>query len=472
MLRSLDESAWTPEAAAHLLNRAAFGGSPSEIAAFHALGRERAIEQLLGATDETDLFPPPRASEAEDLKAHQVAQRTRTEEERRTAQQALSRDNRDKIDELRVWWLERMRWSPFAAREKATLFWHGHWATSAEKVPWAFVLWQQNETLRAQALGSFRTMAKDLSRDPAMMRYLDVGASKRDKPNENFARELMELFTLGEGNYSEDDIREAARAFTGYRIDDATQQFFFAKRQHDDGTKTFFGKTAPLDGDGIIDRILEEPQCARFLARKLWIYYAGTEPSAEWNEKLAAVYRAADYDTGRFLRAVFGCQEFYAPDVVRRQVKSPVQWLVGTCRMLEMPLPEPGVSLGMLRQLGQILFAPPNVKGWDGGRAWISSATLLLRYNFAGFLVSGKSMGLPGIPGRPEAVPLSIEQIAGEPAPAGEIVDRFAWRLFQSPPNALVRDRFVEFLSSRSPAPATWRDCLHLLMSTPEFQLT
>ncbi|MDX2079193.1 MAG: DUF1800 domain-containing protein [Terrimicrobiaceae bacterium] len=472
MLAPLEPTGWTPEAAAHLLNRAGFGGNPKEIADLHALGLDGAVDWLLGAGDDSDLFPPPRASEAEDLKAHQAAQRTRTEEERRQFQQELQRDNRQKIDELRIWWLERMRWSPFAAREKATLFWHGHWATSVEKVPWAFMLWQQNETLRAHALGSFRAMVREISRDPAMMRYLDVVASKRERPNENFARELMELFTLGEGNYSEDDIREAARAFTGYRIDDATQQFFFARRQFDDRPKTFFGTTAAFDGDGIIDRILEEPQCARFLARKLWIYYAGTEPSQDWNETLAAEYRASGYDTGVFLRALFRARGFYAPDVVRRQVKGPVQWLVGTCRMLEMPLPSADVSLGMLRQLGQVLFAPPNVKGWDGGRAWISSATLLLRYNFAGFLVSGRATGLPGIPGRAQPVPLSVETLAGPTPSADEVIERFSWRLFQSQPDPTLRQKFVQFLSTRPPAPETWRDCLHLLMSTPEFQLT
>ncbi len=472
MVDPLEDSRWTPEAAAHLLNRAAFGGSPTEIAELHRSGLRGAVDALLKVGEESDLFPPPEASVARDLEALGDSQKGKSEDERREIQRAAQVANRREVSELRLWWLNRMRWSPFAAREKATLFWHGHWATSAEKVKEAFPLWQQNETLRAHALGSFRRLALEMSRDTAMIRYLDLNQSKSGKPNENFARELMELFVLGEGNYTEQDIREAARAFTGYRVSQKTQQFYFSKRNFDSGEKTFFGKSGPFGGDEIVGILLENPQAPRFLARKLWVFYAGTEPTPAQVESLAAAYRASDYDTSAVLRRMFLSREFYSPEVVRRQVKSPVQWLVGTCKVLEIPLPNGETCEGMLRQLGQTLFAPPNVKGWDGGRAWITSSTLLLRYNFAGYLVSGKAGQLPGLPGRNQATDLPLARIFGDGEHAGALCDAAGWRLFQAPLSPALRERFAGFLEGKTRDPATCRDLLHAMMSTPEYQVT
>ena len=460
MLNPLPASEWTPRAAAHLLNRAGFGGSPEEIQKLHALGHRGAIESLLGAGEELDLFPAPemkpmsarmRALKKETLSGEELEKRKKMERDR-TKQQSV---------ELRYWWLRRMRDTPNPAREKATLFWHGHWATGIRKVKDPFMMHQQNETLRANALGPFASFAKQISRDPAMIDYLDLQSSSANKPNENFAREVMELFTLGEGNYSEKDIAEAARAFTGYRINRETGGFRFDPRQTDRETKTFLGKTGPFTGDDVLDILVANPRCPEFLAAKIWIFYAGTQPSEPLRKALGERYRREGLHTGKFLRAVFASREFFAPDVIRRQIKSPVQWLVQMCKILEIPLPEVRFCGPLLANLGQTLFDPPNVKGWDGGRAWISSSTLLTRYNTAGNLIRGAGGKPPDIN---TAVPpgMTHEQTA----------DTLAWRLFQSPMPAPLRERTLAFLAEKGTSPAARRDLLHLLMSTPEFQLT
>ena len=456
MLEPLENSGWTPVAAAHLLSRAGFGGTPEEAKKLHAKGMDQAVDSLLDAPDESDLFPPAPALAPQNLAALRTKLEGKSEAEKKAMQAERFRAGRQMMADLRSWWLNRMRWSPFPAREKAALFWHGHWATSVEKVKDPFSMWQQNETLRANALGRFEAMAGEISRDPAMMRYLDLAQSRREKPNENFARELMELFTIGEGHYSEEDIREAARAFTGYRINPENQQFVFVDRQHDGGEKTFFGLEGTFSGDDIVGFLAADPQCARFLSRKLWVFYASENPSPKLVEALAETYRREHMDASRLLRTVFRSREFYGPDVVRQQIKSPVQWLVQACKELEIPLPRE--SDGILRQLGQTLFAPPNVKGWDGGRSWISSATLLLRYNIAGRIVRGNGF--------------DPDTILPPAADANKACEALGSRLFNSPVTGSLRDHFLAFLNDHPPGKNVRRDLVHLMMSTPDYQLT
>lgn len=456
MLKPLEKSDWTPAAAAHLLARAGFGGTPDEVLTLHAKGMDGAVHSLLDAPDDSDLFPPPSGLEPRNYLKLQMDLKGKSEQERRAQQAVLRKEEFRLMANLRAWWLNRMRWSPFPAREKATLFWHGHWATSIEKVKDAFAMWQQNETLRARALGRFEPLAREISRDPAMMRYLDLSRSKREQPNENFSRELMELFTLGEGHYTEDDIHESARAFTGYRINPKTGQFLFADWQHDDGAKSFFGFQGNFSGDDIIGFLTADPQCARFLSRKIWIFYASGNPSPELVDALAEKYRTARLNTRELLETIFRSREFYAPDVVGRQIKSPVQWIVQASKELKIPLPS-GTD-GILRQLGQTPFAPPNVKGWDGGRAWISSATLLLRYNIAGTIVEGSSVDPDKI------LPPSLDATAA--------CDAIGRRLFQFSMNETLRKKFLAYLNGHPPGENVRRDLIHLMMSTPDYQLT
>ncbi len=231
-----------------------------------------AVEALVSPPNESFAAQPPAWAHPQNIRQIRMGIREAKGEpmERRERRQKFQMMEGQNILDLRGWWLQRMATTPAPLLEKMTLFWHGHFATSAEKVKDGYWLWRQNDTQRRGALGNFVSLTKAISRDPAMMIYLDLQQSRKEKPNENWARELMELFTLGIGNYSEQDIKESARAFTGYRIDMTTQQFRYAPFQFDAGPKTFLGQTGPLTGDNIIDIITKQPACSKFIARKLW----------------------------------------------------------------------------------------------------------------------------------------------------------------------------------------------------------
>ena len=293
--------------------------------------------------------------------------------------------------DLKYWWLRRMANGPRPLQEKMTLFWHGHFATSMEKVRDAYLMWMQNDTFRKQATGNWQQLLVATAKDPAMLVWLDQALSRKEHPNENFAREVMELFTLGEGHYTEKDITEAARAYTGWAYDRPNQEFIERPRTHDTGTKTFLGKTGNLRGEDVLETIVAQPQAARFISQKdCGTFSPSDDPSDELITALADMFRNSGNNFKPLLTAMFRSEEFYADSVVRtNQVKSPVQWLVGSVRVLERDLPGPFICYGLTRNLGQVLFAPPNVKGWDGGLSWITTNNLLARYNEAAILVQG-----------------------------------------------------------------------------------
>src|SRR5437660_6846778 len=213
----------------------------------------------------------------------------------------------------------------------------------------------------------------------------------------------MELFPVGIGNYTEQDIRESARAFTGYRVNLRTQQFRFAPFQHDASSKMFMDRSGPLDGDDIIDTLMKKPTCAQFIGRKIWRYFVEDDPSPETVDAVASRLREHNYEIRPVLQEIFSSSEFYSEQVMRSQIKSPVQFLIQTAKLLEAPLPSPNIAQNAMRQMGQILFAPPSVKGWDGGRAWISTSTLLFRYNFANSLITGDAISPESNPGQDRA---------------------------------------------------------------------
>jgi uncharacterized protein (DUF1800 family) len=280
-----------------------------------------------------------------------------------------------------------MRYDEFPLREKMTLFLHGHFATGQNKVKPAYVHYRQNLMLRKNAGGNWKTLVTEISRDPAMLLYLDNAKSSKKNPNENYARELMELFTLGEGNYSEQDIQEVARAFTGWSLDWKKFSFEYRDRMHDHGEKTLFGRTGNFGGEDVIDMIIENPQAADFLAWKLTRFFVADSPNETFQQALAAEIRKEKFELKPVLRTLFLSEAFYRPEHIKNQIKSPAQWLVGMLHDLECPMPPPHRSIAWLDRLGQKLFQPPNVKGWDGGFAWITASSLLSRYNFAGEVV-------------------------------------------------------------------------------------
>ena len=460
--------------AAHLLNRAGFGGTPKEIETLYSLGLSGAAHSLINSDEDGDLFPVPELVEPPKRFEYKKREKAApTDEDRRLVRKELNDADRLSMLNLRIWWLNRMRYTSAPLIEKATLFWHGHFATSNQKVNDPYLMWQQNETLRAYALGKFPDLLKAMSRDPAMIRWLDLGQSRKDHPNENFAREVMELFSLGEGHYSEADIQVAARAFTGYRVNLETGQFVFRVRDFDSSTKTFFGKTGPFDGDDIIDSIVAQPQCARFIGRKLWTFFVAVNPSEEIVSKIADLLLSNGYDIGATLQAVFTSADFYSPQVVHHQIKGPVQWIVQTTKMLEIPLPDDRVLENSLASLGQVLFAPPNVKGWDGGRAWISASSLLYRYNLATYLLSGKARILGGGNTKTAVIPLEKIVSAESRTNAEHLLDHLAFRIFKFPVTPKDRANYLSYLT-KYPAPyadSTVRDLMQLMMGTPEFQL-
>ena len=496
VLAPLSSSKWNEETAAHLLNRAAFGGTPEEIEAARKKGLTLAIKELVDVNADAANVPPPSWAHPRNIREIRMGLRELKDNpaERKGKRRELRMMEGEETLDLRRWWMDRMMNGPAPLLEKMTLFWHGHFATSAQKVKDAYWMWLQNDTLRRNALGNFGGLVKNISRDPAMMIYLDLQQSRKEHPNENWARELMELFIVGIGNYSEQDIRESARAFTGYRIDMTTQQFRFARFQQDSGNKTFMGRSGDLNGDDIIDVLVAKPACAQFIGRKLWRFFVEDEPSNAIVDLVAGRLRAHNFEMRPVLREILGSEEFYSKRAMHSQIKSPVQYIVQTSKLLAAPLPSPLVTQNAMRQMGQVLFAPPNVKGWDGGKAWISTSTLLFRYNFANYLINGNAILPPdavAAPGKGAGPgfrrqgqlaeqmrrdPIDVSKLApadlrGKPK---ELIDRLSARLFQTQPGEKETKAFVQYLEARKPdtSDATMRGLLHLMMSTPQFQLT
>ena len=392
MLKPISNARWNYSAAAHLLNRAGFGGTPDEIETLVGLGPEKAVDSLVNYALVPDTTPNPEWAKADPDRLQRYREmRAAIPEKRQEMRRQEQRSQRKELQELRQWWLQRMISGPRPLQEKLVLFWHGHFATSAQKVKDAYLMWQQNDIFRRHASADWLTLLTAVSKDPAMLLWLDQAQSRKEHPNENFAREVMELFTLGEGHYSEKDITEGARAFTGWSYDRLNQEFNFRPNQHDRSAKTIFGRTGHFTGDDVLRMIVEQPQAARFIVSKMWTFFASENPSDRLIETLAAGFRGNRLQFKPLLRAMFRSEEFYSPEVMRQQVKSPVQWLVSSVRMLERDLPPAQLSANTLRQLGQDLLMPPNVKGWDGGLSWITTSNLLNRYNFANYLVLGEN---------------------------------------------------------------------------------
>jgi uncharacterized protein (DUF1800 family) len=491
MLKRLPASEWNAAKAAHLLNRAGFGGPPSEIEQLARLDFEDAVSRLVDFDKIPDPTPAPDWARPEPDRMEQMRElRSLSAEERQMKVREQQRLQRERLMELRGWWLRRMAGGPRPLQEKLVLFWHGHFATSAEKVREAYLMWRQNELFRRMAAGNWPDLLVAVGKDPAMLLYLDQAQSRRGNPNENYAREVMELFALGEGHYTEKDVTEAARALTGWSYDRVGQKFEYRARAHDDGLKTVLGRTDNFDGETVSRLIAQQPQSALFLSGKLWNYFAGQPPSPELNAALAEAFRGAGLNVKLLLRTMFRSEAFYAPGVIRAQVKSPVQWLVGGCRVLERELPPPMVSANLLRNLGQELFAPPNVKGWDGGLAWITTNNLLARYNQSALLISGDASGmaLPEMRNN-QAARRAVEQRLKHVRLGGVELDRILTPEAQRDKAALVASLQQRLLQGQlSPKqqqalrdyldahgeldPPDIYATIRFIMCTPDFQLT
>lgn len=355
---------------AHLYRRAGFGARPEELDAAVAEGYEATVDRLL------DLSGPDSGAGA--LVAPTFSSTG-------PADQQVRREEGRKLTQ---WWIDRMVLSTTPLRERLTLFWHDHFATSVQKVKDPALMYRQNEIFRTQGAGNFEALAQAVAKDPAMLVWLDANENKKASPNENFARELLELFVLGIGSYSEDDVKEAARAFTGWQYRRQTGAFTLAPAQHDGGRKTVFGQTGNFGGEDVIRMAVAQPASAAYMTAKLWSGFARpVGPSDPAVRELAPGF-ARDGDVGKLLRAVFLHPEFVAPASRAGLVKQPIEYVAGTLRALGLRAAAVGSLQQTLDGLGQQPFAPPSVGGWPPNGYWLTTSFALSRLRFASLVAS------------------------------------------------------------------------------------
>jgi uncharacterized protein (DUF1800 family) len=370
----------TQEQARHLLLRSGFAPTQAEVDRWVGHSAREAVDDIVARAKAARPLHELAHAATQPLPA-QLA--SLSVDERRMARQGQIREG----GEIKRWWMREMIESPTPLVERMTLLWHGHFATSQQKVVSARAMWQQHRLLRGEALGNFRTLLHGIARDPAMLIYLDGARNRKEAPNENFAREVMELFTLGEatqgGGYTEQDIREAARAFTGWSLERETVSYRFRPALHDTGSKKLFGRTGDLDGDDVIDLLLQQPAAARFITTKLWKEFVSPQPDARELERIAGHFRSSDYDIAVVVRDLLLSDAFWTEANRGTLVKSPVELLVGTVRQFGLNIDDTGPLVQKCAQLGQNLLVPPNVKGWPGYTDWIDATTLIERKRFA-----------------------------------------------------------------------------------------
>src|SRR5579862_1828127 len=405
-LTPISAANWNYDFAAHLLERAGFGGTPEEINALAKMTPAQAVARMvrfqgvdaspLPPFDESGVhdpgiepFPPSRPAVTDLAKKKGEALGIKVKPSGNRRLQPIVdeffywlRASVLETNRVAYWWANRMLTSPRPLQEKMALFWHGHFVSNEAKVRDYRKLLGQLELFQKQGTGNFRDLTIAVAQDPAMLSFLDAGVNVKGASNENFAREIMELFTMGVGHYSEKDIREAARAFTGWNYVDV--KFVVNKDQHDDGEKTFLGNTGPLDGVEAIDIIMQQPATADFIAGKIYRFFVRQQLSPDLQQQLGAVLRDGHYEIKPLLEKIFLSRDFYSPASVGTQIKSPVELAISTYRKLgqkSVPgVPDFNLATGAL---GQQLFAPPTVAGWAGGQSWITPGLLLERGNFA-----------------------------------------------------------------------------------------
>lgn len=389
---------WSRDDATHLLRRAGFGGTPQQIDRLHALGKSAAVEHLL-----TGELPAGAEGVFEPAALTDFAL---TPPDPNADRKAVQRGQRQDLGRLRVWWVDRMLRTDRPLDEKMSLFWHGLFTSGAREVKSATLMANQNALFHQHATGNYKALAHAITRDGAMLRYLDAAQNVKGKPNENLARELMELFTMGEGNgYTEKDIAEVARSLTGVAVRGRDGQYLFRERAHDAGEKTILGKRGNFGPDEVVEIIFDRPEPSRYLARRLWEFFAHPNPSDSDLQPVVKALKQSDYELKPALRALFTSPAFYGEKAKFALIKSPVDLVVGTMRTMEQaPAALPAAQAVV--QMGQELLQPPNVRGWPGGEQWITAATLYTRYNAATAIAEGSfgpGRGNPNRPNKPQA---------------------------------------------------------------------
>jgi uncharacterized protein (DUF1800 family) len=389
--------AWNERLAAHLMRRAGFGGTPDQVAHLASLSMDRAVDSLVKFPSTSNLPDAPSdlpsASDVMEALRSVAMAAGKDEETLKAERKQLGMLYRKGYEQLGSWWVDRMIATPAPLQEKMTLMWHGHFAsaTGQKGITPAEGL-AQNQLFRTYALGNICDLTHGIIKDPAMLKYLDNARSRKEHPNENLARELMELFTLGIGNYTEADVREGARALTGYSVIRGGGGFTFYERFHDDGQKTFLGKQGAFNGDQMVDIIFEQPAASRWFARKILNFFVYNDPEPDLVGAVAAMLVKNNFNTLPVMSTLLRSNVFYSERAYRALVKSPVEFVVGTYQLLGAGTVTREGLVAMAR-MGQILFRPPSVKGWDGGSTWLNSQTMLTRENFVGSVMTAQTTG-------------------------------------------------------------------------------
>ncbi len=466
-LKPILAGAWDYNKARHLLTRAGFGGPLAEVEKLQAMGLHAAVEYLVNYHGQPacnvlyDVRPPERPLEYENyLEQLERDQLNNERTGREQSQQAV----------LRQWWLRRMAETPRPLEEKLALFWHDHFATGYEdKLYQSNILYKQNELFRNYA-DKYEGLLRGIVHDSAMIIYLDNHVNVKGKVNENLGREVLELFTLGrDQGYTEQDLRELSRALTGYSYVPHVNMFRFNGTQHDEGPKTILGRQGNFSADEAIDVILQHPSTARYVAKKLFEFFAHRQPSDDTVNRLANVLLTNGYELGPMLKTLFMSEEFYSERAMAQQIKSPVELMVGTIRTLGLKDVNYGYVDGATHGMGMVLFQQPNVGGWEEGRTWISANRVLLRYNGVANLIEQPNVEMLAL----------VEGKVNHPA---ELVDYLARACLASGLSEPQRKALIDFLG-QLPPPAEWakqRDAINaklralivLIMSTPEYQVS
>lgn len=453
--------------AAHLLRRAGFGGTTQEVQQLAAMGLDGAVDYLV---DYEKIDNSQMEAELQAL-VQDVPRGGRAEPGRLD----LSR-----LPGLQGWWTYRMANTARQLEEKLTLFWHDHFATAISKVNRGDYMLAQNQLFREMALGNFRDILVAVSRDPAMILWLDNNTNIKGAPNENYARELMELFSMGinhlvsgEPNYTETDIKEVARAFTGWTV--RRQGFFFNRNQHDDGVKTVFGVSGNFNGEDIVDLIVQREATAYFMANKFWEYFAYENPEQAVLDELAQVYFDSNYNIKTLVRHMFKMDAFYSERALFGDIKNPAEFVIGALRQMGFKFRDGRgyqAVASFMRTMDQDLFNPPTVAGWDGGLSWINTSTLLVRYNAANTITAfdDRRFGETFDP---------ANAVGGSSDPE-QIVDSMLAQFGALEVSDDTRLSLVEYLTNGDLASFTVdertleskiRGLAHLIMSLPEYQL-
>ena len=454
----------------HLWLRAGFGGTPSQIQSRMQLSREALVEELM-----------ENSRQFSGLKT--VKDPVRGKQVCNIALLFMILRSTEQMNQLNLEWLRKMSTTKAQLREKMTFFWHNHFATST---PLAWLMQLQNNKLRMHALGNFKTLLHEIARDPAMIIYLNNQQNKKEQPNENFAREVLELFTLGRDTlYTEQDIKEAARAFTGWQVN-RKGQFEIVAEEHDDGEKTFLGKTGNWDGTDIIDIILEHKEVADFIAGKLYREMVNVEPHPLHIAELSHVFYSSGWNIGATLEYMFLQDWFYAAENIGAHIASPVELLVRYHKLISLTTKSEREMLRLQKYLGQVLMFPPNVAGWPGGRAWIDASSLTIRQQMPWSILKDGHIEVELRPGN-EDDPLGNDQRRSEKNAAVKSDWNTLVQFFSATPQDQLTTAIASALLTVQPAGEVWKlvepfiekstkdrqiiTTCAAVMSLPEFQL-